>query len=425
MLSQAKLKDLKFYLGNPIINLIQGKLFFSDDNVRNQGTILALISIPSNMDIRETFDYFRGNLKHLHSARVLKTEFARHYTIVLQFLTPAALEEFYEEYKGRVFNLIENDPIVLKRVSKVSTDHFIQRKRSYANPEEKMIEIGKEEPNSEEVEIKVVVVEEKPEAIFSLTERQKTFEEEQSGMRLTEKESLSFKDCPICLDTFSESEPSIIILCSHKFHLKCLKDWSDQTCPVCRYQQFPFELTFCENCDVHQDLWCCIICGFIGCGGKLPVSGHIHEHAVATNHIYSKPIIKDLSSRPKGIWDHSKSDYIHSIIYSTQQQSLVAVEEEPNKEKAPSGGKGGKKANDIDEEINKLISSQLDNQRRFYEAEVRDLEAYHTKCLKDNQTMCQYIQTEISEIEQETEALNKAIEEAKRGESDIIVVLTI
>jgi hypothetical protein len=57
----------------------------------------------------------------------------------------------------------------------------------------------------------------------------------------------SFKDCPICLETFEEDPRIITILCSHKFHYKCLSDWRDQTCPVCRYQQYPFELTFCEK----------------------------------------------------------------------------------------------------------------------------------------------------------------------------------
>ena len=397
MLVQQKLKDLRFFVGNPIINLAQGRLIFADDCSKGITSMLALVSVPSAMDIRELFDYFSQSLQHLVRARVLKTEFTRHYTIVLQFSSTLKCETFFDEYNGRMFNLIEEDPIVLKKVSKVASEHLLEH-------------IGHQGDNSQNT----LVLEEGPETIFSLTERMKTYQQEQTGLRLTERESLSFKDCPICLETFSETEPTIIILCAHMFHLKCLKDWTDQTCPVCRYQQFPFELTFCEKCDFHSDLWACIICGFIGCGGKLPVAGHISEHAVETSHIFSKPILKEISGRPKGIWDHSKNDYIHSIVHS--QGNMITVEEEP-KDKSDKG-KSGKKASDIEEAINSLISSQLDNQRRFYEVEVRAMEASHTQCLKDNQATSLYIQQEITQLEEEEAALTKHIEDAKLAEAE-------
>lgn len=224
-------------------------------------------------------------------------------------------------------------------------------------------------------------------------------------MVIKETEMQRFKDCPICLETFSEGEAVIVILCNHKFHYKCLREWRDQTCPVCRYQQYPFELTFCEKCDIHQDLWCCIICGFIGCGGLIPISGHMQEHAIESHHVYSKPIIRDLSSgRQKGIFDHSTTDFIHSISYSNQTGSIIAADASPPDKKE-------KKEKDIGEEINQLISSTLDSQRQFYKQEMKKLEAEFDKVKKDSTEMCHYIQSDIQVIQGEIESLNILIAE--------------
>lgn len=218
-----------------------------------------------------------------------------------------------------------------------------------------------------------------------------------------------FKDCPICLETFSGSDSVIVILCSHKFHYKCLREWRDQTCPVCRYQQYPFELLFCEKCDIHQDLWCCIICGFIGCGGLIPITGHIRDHAQETNHIYSKPILREVNSnRQKGIFDHSTTDFVQSLAYNSQTGSIVATE-------ANQGDRKDKKDKDINEEINQLISSTMDSQRQFYKEEMRKLEAEFDKIKKDSTEMCNYIQAEIDGVQAELSHMTALVEEGRES----------
>lgn len=225
---------------------------------------------------------------------------------------------------------------------------------------------------------------------------------------IKETEVHSFQDCPICLESFEEDSHTITILCSHKFHYRCLSEWRDQTCPVCRYQQYPFELTFCESCDIHQDLWCCIICGFIGCGGAVPVSGHIRDHSEETNHIYSKPIIKELkSNRPKGIFDHSTNDFIHSISYSPRLGTLVA-EEATNYKK-------DKKPKDIYDEINQLISTTLDSQRQHFQKELSKLDEELTRVQQDSAVTCSYMLTEIEEIKKDIAHMDSLIFDSKES----------
>ena len=62
-----------------------------------------------------------------------------------------------------------------------------------------------------------------------------------------------------------ENDFNMTILCCHTFHWLCLKNWNDTTCPLCRYLQSPTESSECDECAATENLWVCLICGFIGC----------------------------------------------------------------------------------------------------------------------------------------------------------------
>lgn len=52
------------------------------------------------------------------------------------------------------------------------------------------------------------------------------------------------------------------------------------SCPVCRYVQTP-ELVAenkCVECQSSENLWICLICGYVGCGRY--VEGHAHRLAI-------------------------------------------------------------------------------------------------------------------------------------------------
>jgi BRCA1-associated protein len=60
----------------------------------------------------------------------------------------------------------------------------------------------------------------------------------------------------------------LTILCNHSFHGSCLVHWEDSTCPVCRYVQTPEVVAEqrCSDCQSADDLWICLVCGYVGCG---------------------------------------------------------------------------------------------------------------------------------------------------------------
>lgn len=102
--------------------MTSGRLMFDD---AAQSTVLAIISVPQQMDVQETLQYFSEKESLIKMARILKTEFTRHYTIVLMFDSCAAADDFIYQYDDRQFNLLEEDRIIIKKVSSICTDHYI------------------------------------------------------------------------------------------------------------------------------------------------------------------------------------------------------------------------------------------------------------------------------------------------------------
>ena len=94
---------------------------------------------------------------------------------------------------------------------------------------------------------------------------------------------------------------------------------NDETCPLCRYHQQPPETRFCETCGSSDDLWMCLICGFIGCGLENKYDSHNVEHYEKSHHIYSIEI------ETKFVYDHSKQTYVHRLLQNSEDGKLMEM----------------------------------------------------------------------------------------------------
>ncbi|KAG9146854.1 hypothetical protein Leryth_005171, partial [Lithospermum erythrorhizon] len=73
--------------------------------------------------------------------------------------------------------------------------------------------------------------------------------------------------CPVCLERLDQDTNGILrTICNHSFHSSCISKWTDSSCPVCRYCQQQPEKSICFICQTPENLWMCLICGFVGCG---------------------------------------------------------------------------------------------------------------------------------------------------------------
>ncbi|KAG6009853.1 hypothetical protein E4U21_000955 [Claviceps maximensis] len=187
--------------------------------------------------------------------------------------------------------------------------------------------------------------------------------------------------CPVCLERMDETNGLMTVPCSHVFHCTCLQNWRGAGCPVCRFTNtlhpedskdvdanHPYSEPFgssisnlCSECDCTDDLWICLICGYVGCGRYK--GGHAKDHWKDTAHSFA------LELETQYVWDYAGDMWVHRLIRvkgdgkvvelpgrSTQNSHALSEDVVPRA-----------KLDNIGLEYTHLITSQLESQRAYYE----------------------------------------------------------
>ncbi|TFK51712.1 zf-UBP-domain-containing protein [Heliocybe sulcata] len=242
--------------------------------------------------------------------------------------------------------------------------------------------------------------------------------------------------CPVCLERMDSAVTGLVTVpCSHTFHCRCLSQWGDSRCPVCRYSQtllsshppsssnrssvpIPFtspstpSLSRCADCSSTTNLWICLICGNIGCGryGR----AHAHAHYERTTHLYA------LELETQRVWDYAGDGYVHRLIQNKADGKLVELPSAASSvggSNASAGGLGpgpsdaltAEKIEAIGIEYSYLLTSQLDSQRVFYEEQSAELKSQ----VGELKTMVERLSKEI-----EKERLNAKEEMNQRKQEE-------
>jgi len=208
--------------------------------------------------------------------------------------------------------------------------------------------------------------------------------------------------CTICLDRMDESVSTVLtILCNHRFHSSCLAQWEDPTCPVCRYVQIP-EMTqdqLCMDCQSSSDLWICLVCGYVGCGRY--AGGHAHQHFLETEHCYSMQLGHNR------VWDYVGDNFVHRLVQNTGDGKLVEGEGRGTVEKHHGEAMSEEKMDSLQLEYTYLLTSQLEDQRRYFEKKLGRLEEAAGKELSE-------LTHRTKQTEEDKSALNKELETARK-----------
>ncbi|KAL6274856.1 hypothetical protein ACE6H2_025548 [Prunus campanulata] len=180
--------------------------------------------------------------------------------------------------------------------------------------------------------------------------------------------------CPVCLERLDADTSGIAsTLCDHSFQCPCISKWTYLSCQVCRFCQQQDEKPACSVCGISANPWVCVICGFVGCGRY--TEGHAVRHWKDTQHCYS------LELNRQQIWDYVGDAYVHRLNQSKIDGKLItdmdsqcmSVEGDCDRcecsdDSGISGALYSSKVETIVDEYNRLLASQLETQRQYYES---------------------------------------------------------
>lgn len=221
--------------------------------------------------------------------------------------------------------------------------------------------------------------------------------------------------CPICLERLDPDTSGIRnTLCDHSFQCSCTSKWTHLSCQVCRLCQQQDEKPACSVCGTSENLWVCLICGFVGCGRYK--EGHAKRHWQDTQHCYS------LDLRTQQIWDYVGDNYVHRLNQSkTDGKSIdtnsccVSFEGDCgtcgcSEDSGISGALFSSKVEAIADEYNRLLATQLEAQRQHYESLIIEAKSKRQSSISEavenavTSTM-QDIQNKLEKCELEKNAL--------------------
>ncbi|KHJ75887.1 zinc finger, C3HC4 type, partial [Oesophagostomum dentatum] len=352
-----------YYYGNPFVEKTEGILHFfkyNDDAVGRevQCRMLCMIGVPSQVTLREIILFIGAAIQTIERIKVIRDSTPNEYMIILKFKSHNDAVVFFEEYNGVQFNSLEPNRCKLL---------FVDR-----------IECASEDE------------------VAALCVSSSSTSEAGSSNHLTE-----LPTCAVCLERMDDSVVSI--LCNHTFHAACLEQWTDTTCPVCRYIQTP-ELVAeqrCSVCGQSSDLWICLICGNIGCGRY--AEGHAYRHFELTSHTFC------LQVGGQRVWDYAGDNYVHRLIQSDTEGKVVEYQ------RGDAEGESEEKKDKLDGiklEYTCLLTSQLESQRMYFEARLADMERAMNNMEKMAQAQIDDLETKLSQSSSECKSLKKQLQEA-------------
>ncbi|XWS70721.1 hypothetical protein CRYUN_Cryun03dG0071900 [Craigia yunnanensis] len=179
--------------------------------------------------------------------------------------------------------------------------------------------------------------------------------------------------CPICLERLDPDTSGILsTFCDHSFQCSCTSKWTYLSCTVCRFCQQQDEKPACSICGSLENLWVCLICGFLGCGRYK--EGHAVKHWKDTQHCYSLELIS------QQIWDYVGDGYVHRLNQSKADVKSVEMNYRCMSIEGTCGSCGygddsgineaiySSKVEAIFDEYSHLLATELEKQRQSYES---------------------------------------------------------
>ncbi|CAJ1954999.1 unnamed protein product [Sphenostylis stenocarpa] len=319
-----------FSSGNPRIEETRGLMhLFSNDTPATlpvgRKPLVCVVGVPNHMTYADFCQFSGSFIQHMLEMRIVRMDgMEDQYSVLIRFDDQDSTDSFYKHYNGRRFSSLEVEVCRVLFTLDVQYTGSIE----HAQP---------------------------------------------SNASSTEQPT-----CPVCLERLDQDTSGILTtICNHSFHCSCISKWADSSCPVCRYCQQQAEKSICFICQTTENLWICVICGYVGCGRYK--GGHAIIHWKETQHCYS------LEVETKRVWDYVGDNYVHRLIQSKTDGKLVELNTHCAHtdngcgscscgDNAMSEAKLNSKVEAIVNEYNDLLATQLENQKTYFESLLQEVQ---------------------------------------------------
>ncbi|KAL5016961.1 hypothetical protein ScPMuIL_006550 [Solemya velum] len=346
---------IHFFSGNPTVEVTKGILHIYKDNQMtslgegvNRSELICMLGVPAAYNLRDLLDFTAPINEGIEYMKIIRDATPNQYMVLVKFKTQTFADDFFSTYNNTPYNSIEPDICHLVYVAKVET---LKESEGACMP------------------------------VPGLTE---------------------LPNCPVCLERMDEAVDGILtILCSHAFHMSCLSQWGDTSCPVCRYCQTPEEVADnkCMKCGSQESLWICLICGNIGCGRY--VGMHAYRHFQDSQHTYAMQIGNNR------VWDYAGDNYVHRLVQNKADGKLVQVDERGNVVQE-------EKLDSLTLEYTYLLTSQLESQRLFFEEKMAHIEQEAQTRVSEMETRHQVSMEESKKLQESLSRITKEKQSAER-----------
>lgn len=327
-------QTVHFSSGNPRIGETRGVMhLFPDDAVSpsssssssnlpiGRNPLVCVLGVPNHMTYADFCQFCGSFIQHILEMRTVRNDgIENRYNILIRFDTQESTDTFYQHFRGKRFNSLEDDVCRL---------------------------------------------------LFTLDVQFTGYSGSIDHTQPSSAGPIEQPTCPVCLERLDQDTGGILTtMCNHSFHCSCISNWPDSSCPVCRYCQQQPENSVCCVCQTTENLWMCVICGVVGCGRYK--GGHARTHWEETDHCYS------LELETQRVWDYAGDNYVHRLIQSKTDGKLVELNSHGSLSKDGCGSceysdSGmtdallNSKVDMIISEYNELLQAQLENQKQYFE----------------------------------------------------------
>ncbi|OMO77509.1 Zinc finger, UBP-type [Corchorus olitorius] len=359
--STMSTEAIPFSSGNPRIEETRGVMhLFSNDAVSplpvERKPFVSVLGVPNHMTYADFCQFCASFIHHIMEMRIVRNDgMDDRYSVVMTFESQDSADRFYHHFNNRQFNSLEEE------VCRV---------------------------------------------LFTVDVQFTGYSGSVDCVQSPPASSTEQPSCPVCLERLDQGTSGILTtICNHSFHCSCISKWTDSSCPVCRYCQQQPEKSTCFICQTSENLWLCVICGFVGCGRSK--GGHAIIHWKETQHCYS------LEVETNRVWDYVGDNYVHRLIQSKTDGKLIELKSHCVH---ANDGCGSCDCVDsgIDEDIfqaeivneyNELLRTQLENQKlELWKAKLLEVEEREKKSLRMKDDKIQALQEQLSDLMAHLEA---------------------